>query len=449
MRCWAYFTMFASFGMSQPFVPLLYSTLVSPSQVGVLVSVGPILSIATGPLSATAADIYDCHRAIMIGSLALGAVLWLPLLLPGLGFAQLLLLALMQALLGGKSGSILDASTVDAVGQRYGNVRLWGAVGFGVCSLVGGALIETAGESAPFRLMLLCSVATGLIAAVSISVVSVEGLRKAGKRETRGKQPQDDGQSGAGLRDLQNSLLTCRVGVFLLIVFLSGVASGLIDTFLYVHLDTLGAGGTLMGALNHLYDCCPDHSERWLVHDCVAGLARFITCAAEVPAFRMADSLLDRFGVLGVLAMAQVAYVCRMLWYATLTPATVIYVLPCEILHGLTFAALWSACCYNAAALAPEGLKASMQGVVGGVHWGLGVGTGATVGGILFAQVGGTRMFLAGSLVSTTATAISLAAYRSYPMSSKPAGGSDASRSQNDVAKAPEEDETDCLLKPP
>ena len=180
----------------------------------------------------------------------------------------------------------------------------------------------------------------------------------------------------------------------------------------------------------------------------LAGLARFITCAAEVPFFRMAESLLDRYGVLGVLTMAQIAYVCRMLWYASLTPATVIYVLPCEILHGLTFAALWSACCYNAAALAPDGLKASMQGVVGGVHWGLGVGTGATVGGILFAQVGGARMFLVGSLISTTSTAVSMAAYRAYPIPSKPLRGSQAAEEQKDVAKAQEEGETDCLLKP-
>ena len=177
-RCVAYFTMFASFGMSQPFVPLLYSTVVTPPQVGILVSVGPLLSIATGPMSATVADICDCHRTIMIGSLALGALLWLPLLAPSLGFTSLLLLALLQAMLGGKSGSILDASTVDAVGRRYGQIRLWGAVGYGVCSLIGGTLIEAAGDSAPFRLMLLCSVATGLLAALSISFVSVANLRK-------------------------------------------------------------------------------------------------------------------------------------------------------------------------------------------------------------------------------------------------------------------------------
>ena len=316
--------------MTQPFLPLLYSTLVSPPQVGLLVSVGPILSIAAGPAAATAADLFDCHRAIMVGSLALGAVLWLPLLLPDLGFAPLLLLALLQALLGGKSGSILDASTVDAVGPRYGKIRLWGAVGFGICSLAGGALIEAAGDDAPFRWMLLCSVAMGLLAAAAISLVAVDGLRRHSKQpgaasaaeqdkqqEGEGGGNQQDG-GGGGLRELQATLLTARVLVFLLIVFLSGVASGLIDTFLYVHLDALGGAGTLMG------------------------LARFITCAAEVPFFRMAEGLMERFGVLGVLALAQFAYVCRMVWYASLAPSTVLWVLPCEVLHGLTFAALWS-----------------------------------------------------------------------------------------------------------
>ena len=129
-----------------------------------------------------------------------------------------------------------------------------------------------------------------------------------------------------------------------------------------------------------------------------------------------------------------------------LTPETVMWVLPCEVLHGLTFAALWSACCNNAAAIAPPGLKASMQvsylltyqapacstelltiltglqGVVGGVHWGLGVGTGATAGGVLFAQVGGTRMFMVGAVISTVAFAVALAATRAFPAPSSGAG---------------------------
>ena len=124
---------------------------------------------------------------------------------------------------------------------------------------------------------------------------------------------------------------------------------------------------------------------------------------------------MGRFGVLGVLAIAQLAYITRMLWYASLTAETVWYVLPCEVLHGLTFAALWSACCNYAAAVAPPGLKASVQGVVGGVHWGLGVGTGATVGGLSFGLVGGVRTFELGSLVPMLGFAVAFCACRRYP----------------------------------
>ena len=219
--------MFASFGMTQPFLPLLYSTLVTPPQIGVLISIGPILSIATGPAAGIIADMCNCHRAVMVGSLALSAVLWLPLLLPSLGFTELLLLALLQAVVGGKSGGILDASTVEAVGPRYGNIRLYGAVGFGICSLAGGVLIEAAGDGEPFRWMLLCSVAMGLVASVVISFVSVDNLQKGGGGDAATDKGAAEGGCG-GLRELQDTLLTWRVGVFLLIVFLSGVASGLI-----------------------------------------------------------------------------------------------------------------------------------------------------------------------------------------------------------------------------
>ena len=84
-----------------------------------------------------------------------------------------------------------------------------------------------------------------------------------------------------------------------------------------------------------------------------------------------------------------------------------------------------------------------MQGVVGGVHWGLGVGTGATVGGVLFAKVGGTRMFMVGSVISTVALAVALTACRAFPASSGAgAGGAEEEKK----AAGEEEEETHGLL---
>jgi hypothetical protein len=262
---------------------------------------------------------------------------------------------------------------VDAVGTAgYGRIRLWGAVSFGICSLIGGASIDqegaaggggnAGGDVTAFRWLLFGAAALGVLAAAVLSGVSVVAMQRQMQQQkdktgTDGKNEQ--------LRRLGGVFCTSRMGVFLCVVFCSGLASGFIDTFLYVHLAELGASGTLMG------------------------MARFITCAAEVPFFRVSAVLIDRLGVFGVLAVAQLAYVVRQLWYASLDRATLWWVLPCEVLHGLTFAALWSACCYFGAAMAPPGLKASMQGVVGGVHWGLGQGTGMVLGGVLFGSFGG------------------------------------------------------------
>ena len=54
------------------------------------------------------------------------------------------------------------------------------------------------------------------------------------------------------------------------------------------------------------------------------------------------------------------------------------------MLHGLTFAVLWSASVTHAQALAPPGRAGLFQGLVEAMHWGVGFGCGAGVGGLLF-----------------------------------------------------------------
>ena len=261
LRSAVYFFIFSSLGMSTPFVPVLLSKVVTARQVGVLAAIQPIASIMTGPAAAVLADMYQQHKCIMVGSTLLGSLL-LPLLLLPLSFPGLFAVLLLSALVGGKATSILDASTVDAVGSRYGTVRLWGAVGFGLCALVGGALLDDSSceGSACFRVAMLGACAIGCVAAFMLPSISVKGLQH--KPNSPAEKRHRDAKAPSKLRQLQPLLCSWRVGSFLLIVFFGGVASGMIDNFLYIHLANLGGSGTLMG---------------W---------ARFITCAAEVPFFR-------------------------------------------------------------------------------------------------------------------------------------------------------------------
>lgn len=69
------------------------------------------------------------------------------------------------------------------------------------------------------------------------------------------------------------------------------------------------------------------------------------------------------------------------------------WVLPFEFVQGVTHAAVWAACCSYIAHGAPPGLRSSAQGVLQGLHHGLGRGCGAVIGGIAVAKWGTTRTF--------------------------------------------------------
>lgn len=48
----------------------------------------------------------------------------------------------------------------------------------------------------------------------------------------------------------------------------------------------------------------------------LCGLARLIMCVAEVPFFYLSGPLIRRVGVRGVIALAQLAYLTRFIYYS-------------------------------------------------------------------------------------------------------------------------------------
>ncbi|MEQ2205449.1 hypothetical protein XENOCAPTIV_029794, partial [Xenoophorus captivus] len=57
-------------------------------------------------------------------------------------------------------------------------------------------------------------------------------------------------------------------------------------------------------------------------------------------------------------------------------------VLPMEVLQGVTHASVWAACISFLSAAVPPALRTSAQGILQGLHLGLGRGCGAMVGGV-------------------------------------------------------------------
>ncbi|CAN0074740.1 unnamed protein product [Ectocarpus sp. 6 AP-2014] len=174
-------------------------------------------------------------------------------------------------------------------------------------------------------------------------------------------------EQGGVLMAVRIMMYTGESASFFMAVGLSGMGAGVIDTFLFIRLEELGGSHVL------------------------CGLARLIMCIAEVPFFYLSGPLIRRVGVRGVIALTQVAYLTRFIYYSVLRKPW--WVLPAEVLHGLTFAAMWAATTEYAHGIAPAHLRTTIQGVVSGIHWGLGFGLGAVLGGLLYAGLGASRCF--------------------------------------------------------
>eukprot|EP00904_Undaria_pinnatifida_P012587 jgi/Undpi1/8459/HiC_scaffold_25.g10926.m1 len=70
-----------------------------------------------------------------------------------------------------------------------------------------------------------------------------------------------------------------------------------------------------------------------------------------------------------------------------------VWVLPAEIMHGLTFASMWTSTIEFAHHISPAGSKTTMIGVFSGLHHGLGVGLGSLIGGYVYACLGAKSSF--------------------------------------------------------
>ncbi|CAM9242061.1 unnamed protein product, partial [Hapterophycus canaliculatus] len=121
------------------------------------------------------------------------------------------------------------------------------------------------------------------------------------------------------------------------------------------------------------------------------GLAGFVMCTAELPFFYLSGPLIQRIGSRNVVALAQVGYLLRFVYYSVLHDPW--WVLPAEVLHGLTFAAMWAATTDYAHGIAPAHLRSTMQATVSGLKRGLGYGLGAVLGGVLYSGLGPRMCF--------------------------------------------------------
>lgn len=159
-----------------------------------------------------------------------------------------------------------------------------------------------------------------------------------------------------------------RYGLFLFVVWFMGLGIGLVFAFLFWHLQDLGGTPTLFG------------------------VASVINHVSEIVAYFYSLHFIKELGHTRVLCIGLGGNVARFLYIAVLSNSW--WVLPFELIQGITHATVWAACCsYITQATEPK-LRSSTQAVLQALHHGLGRGCGAIIGGY-FINLLGTRITFA------------------------------------------------------
>lgn len=167
---------------------------------------------------------------------------------------------------------------------------------------------------------------------------------------------------------------------FLFVAWFMGFGIGLIFTFLFWHLQDYGGSPTLFG------------------------VASVINHISEIFAYFFSFKLIRQMGHVKVLCLGLGGNVLRFLYISWLKNPW--WVLPFEFIQGITHAAVWAACCSYIAHNTPPQLRSSAQGVLQGLHHGLGRGCGAVIGGMFVAAYGTTNVFRTYGLICIIVLAV-------------------------------------------
>ncbi len=344
-----YFAWYITVGVYYPFITLYYRERgLDFTQIGYILALPGIAQMIAGPLWGLLADTLRLHR-ILLPIAIVGTVIPAALIGGFHDFTPILLLATLTAVFSIQIAPLSDTATLALLGERraqYGSLRVWGAVGWGISTVVAGVIVERMGLSVIFWIYPVFGFLT-FLAALALPKVPFT--------------------TAASLAAVRMFLRDARWVRYMACVLLIGSASALMNGFLSIYLSELGAGRDQVG------------------------LAYMIASLSEMPVMVLATIVLRRWGAKPLLVCAGLSYAVRLMIYAIFPDPTI--VLAAQLLHGFCFGALWIAGVHEAQRLAPPGLAATSQSLFGTTTFGVAVVLANLVGGRIYQNAGSATLF--------------------------------------------------------
>ena len=372
----AYALYFGAVGAWSPHAPVYFQNLgVDLALIGVLTAIPAAVQILGAPAWGMLADRLGDVRAPVVLAMAIGATVAavlalrppLALLFPGVG----LLAAGTCAV-----APLVDARTIGDLGTdrgRYGQARALGSVGFIVCAIAIGALIDATGDGAMFATYIPLLAGTALVAGLLFG-------------------PPSRRQRVIGIGPIRALALlrTRTLGLFFASSILVWTAFGGASAYFSVRLVEQGADASLVGL-------------GWAVNALV-----------EVPAMLVFRRLADRTGVPALIVSGALALGIRNLgWGLAGSAAASVGV---AALSGVGFSLFLVGTTTWLADLVPSSMRATAQALFLGTAYAIGSIAGSLGAGLVAQSAGVGTMFdvMAGvGLAGAAATWVALRVARS------------------------------------
>ncbi len=382
-----YFFYYMAIGAFLPFINLYYERLgLSGVQIGVLAALPALAASPVSVLWGVVADAFHLHRWIFRAALLLAPMAVLALSQTARP-AVLVAIMLVYAFVSAPIIPLLDSAAleVSAARQRtYGDLRVWGTIGWALSTWLIGVLIQR------FDIRWLFYGYAGFIGMTFLGSLFQPARLQILRTPMR--------------RSLQGLFAQRGLLLFLLSLFMLTMSTGGVNYFFTLYLDGIGTDeGTI-------------------------GLAWTLAAVSEVPVMLSSGSIMRRIGATGLLTIAFATYAGRWLLYSFITtPALALLV---QLLHGLSFAAFLTGGVNYVGSRAPEGLGTTAQAIFNAVAFGIGPFAGALLAGYLYDTTGMPTLFRILSLLAALGLAV-------FWLSTRSASG-DASHIQSATARVKE-----------